>query len=286
MSEKPELNEPAKAEPAPAAMPEPDAAREAAGMPRRRGPAEVLPLVGLVLLGCGFTWVVVRQDAEESQLLRLEERITAVERRPGAATVDLLPLERRLAVLEARPAAVVNLQPLEGRIAALERRPDGAPVDLGPLDARLAALEQRPAPAPQVLPDPRVDALAARLTQLGGALMHLASEEAALRLAYPEAARAAAAASRVEAKGQPVWQRMWQEMSSLVTVRDGARVLSGPPAAPALELAQSRVDAGDIAGAVQALDGLDPPAAAAMAPWRARAAAWLTARAALTKAGG
>jgi len=75
-------------------------------------------------------------------------------------------------------------------------------------------------------------------------------------------------------------------MASLVTVREGDRLILGAPAAVALETARQKLEAGDLAGAVRTLDGLDPAAAAAMAEWRGRAQALLEARAALDAASG
>jgi hypothetical protein len=281
MNENPEPN--AKPVHAPAPTPEPmtvDATPEPRQAPPRqgRGPAAVLSLLAFVLLAGCFVWLTIRQDDLSAQLAlagdpariaALEARIAAIERRPAPA-----------------PAPTVDLRPLETRIAALERRPAGAPADLGPLEARLAAIEAKPAPAPVLAPDPRVDALSARIDRLVNAGAALAAEEAALRLAFPEAARAAASASKVSDAALPVLDRMWAEVSALVTVRDGTRVLSGPPAAPALERAGQLVAAGDVAGAVKALDGLDPGAKEAMAAWRGRAEKLLAARAALAKAGG
>jgi hypothetical protein len=96
----------------------------------------------------------------------------------------------------------------------------------------------------------------------------------------------AAAASSAQAASQPaepegLGARMWQRVAGLVTVRRGADVLVGSPAAYTLGIARQRLDAGDLAGAVAALDGLDPAAAAAMAAWRGRAQSVLDARAAL-----
>ena len=61
----------------------------------------------------------------------------------------------------------------------------------------------------------------------------------------------------------------------------GAVVLVGSPAAVILGEARLRLDTGDIAGAIAALDALDPGAASAMSPWRAQAQSLLDARAAL-----
>lgn len=246
------------------AQPQPAAAPRLGG----RSPVVVLSIVGLLLLFLGFVWLAIRLDAVEEKL-------------SGLKLPDNSRLESRLAALERRP--VPDLRALEARVAALEQRPAGAPADTSALEGRIAALEQRPTVAPV---DPRVDALAARLDQMAGAANALAAEEVALRLAFPEAARQAEAASRVQASGQPLLERMWAEASALVTVKQGERVLSGPPAAPALERARVAVAAGDFAGAVKALDGLDPGAAQAMAAWKARAAKLVAARASLAKAGG
>jgi len=76
---------------------------------------------------------------------------------------------------------------------------------------------------------------------------------------------------------------MWAEIASLVTVRAGDRVVVGAPASVVLDAARERVEAGDLAGAVAALDALDPAAAAVMADWKASVQSLLDARAALAK---
>jgi hypothetical protein len=78
---------------------------------------------------------------------------------------------------------------------------------------------------------------------------------------------------------------MWRRAQSLVTVRQGDKVLVGAPAAVTLNAARARLDAGDLAGAVAALGGLDGPAAKAMAGWRSDAQALVDARAALAALG-
>jgi hypothetical protein len=76
---------------------------------------------------------------------------------------------------------------------------------------------------------------------------------------------------------------MWLHIRSLVTIRDGEKVLVGAPAATVLAQAQGRLDAGDVGGAVAALGQLDGPAAQAIAGWKDQAQALLDARAALAK---
>lgn len=106
--------------------------------------------------------------------------------------------------------------------------------------------------------------------------------EADLRLSFPAAAARAADASKPVGANQSIGERMLQHAESLVTVRQGDKVVIGGAAAQTLGLAQQKLDVGDLAGAVVALDGLDPSAAQIMAPWRAQAQSLLDARAALT----
>jgi hypothetical protein len=105
---------------------------------------------------------------------------------------------------------------------------------------------------------------------------------AGLRLGFPDAARAAAAAS-VSADGKlSFWSRAVARVESIVTVSDGTRVLIGAPAAGVLAQARVLLDAGDLAGAVQSIDTLSAPTQSAMGAWLVQARALLAARAALT----
>jgi hypothetical protein len=211
-----------------------------------------------------------------------------------------------VAALEERPmpapAAPVDLGPLEGRVAVLEQRP-AAPADpTAQLSAEVTALQGRVAQAEaHATQVSDTAALSARLQSAGvalafgqpvgtipgapAALTRFATAnpptEASLRLEFSGAARQAETASRPDTVGLSFGQRMWQRIASLVTVREGSKVLVGAPAAVVLGNAQDKLEAGDLAGAVAALDGLDGPAAQAMAPWRAHAQALLDARAAL-----
>ena len=106
--------------------------------------------------------------------------------------------------------------------------------------------------------------------------------EAELRLNFPAAAARATDASRTGSAELPVRQQLLQHAETLFTFRKGNDVVVGTNAAQTLGRAKDRLDAGDLAGAVTALDGLDPGAAQAMADWRAQAQSLLDARAALT----
>jgi len=107
--------------------------------------------------------------------------------------------------------------------------------------------------------------------------------EAALRLAFPAAAEAAEQASRPSIDGKSLGERVLMHVSSLLTVKQGNRVLVGAPATTVLGEAGARLEAGDLAGALAALDALDSAAAQAMAGWRGDAKALLDARAALAQ---
>jgi hypothetical protein len=102
---------------------------------------------------------------------------------------------------------------------------------------------------------------------------------ASLRLAFPEAARAARDAA--DAEGEGIWDRATARLSTLLTVRKGDEVLVGHPVAGTLAAVERALNAGDLAGAVTASDGLKGAAAAAFAPWRGKAEALLAAQAAI-----
>jgi hypothetical protein len=109
-----------------------------------------------------------------------------------------------------------------------------------------------------------------------------APTEAELRLTFPAAARAAEQASQpTPTEGHPFLDRLWTRAQDLVTVREGDRVIVGDPAAGVIARARQALSAGDLHGAVAALDGLSGPAAEAMADWKAKATALLDARTAL-----
>ena len=108
--------------------------------------------------------------------------------------------------------------------------------------------------------------------------------EASLRLSFEAAASAAHDAGQPAKEDTPFFTRMWDRAQSGVTIRQGDRILVGDAVAGVLESARHLLEAGDLPGAVAALDGLSGPAAAAMAPWRAQAQSLLDARNALITA--
>ena len=232
-------------------------------------------------------------------------RLAAIEQRQAP---DLAPIEARIATLEARRAAdsqtAGRIDALSARADALETAQRAAQSDLARRleadEGRIAAAErgagQLSALADRAGRVARVQAAQAalnagqKLGDLPGAPPALARfaaapppTEAALRLAFPAAARAALAAAKSQSEGKPLLARLWAETQDLVTVRQGDHVLVGDPAAGVLARARAALDAGDLAGAVAAVAALTGPAAQAMAGWLADARALLDARAALAE---
>ncbi|MCC7425459.1 MAG: hypothetical protein IT557_01010 [Alphaproteobacteria bacterium] len=238
-----------------------------------------------------------------------ERRLTALETRPAAAPAP------------AAAAPPVDRGPRAARIAALEGRappPAATPTpDLTPLDARIATLEAalaaaRAAPPPQP-PTAAPDAALARLGAAGAigaalaagrplgpvlallpasvqpapALLAYATgappTEAALRLDFPAAARAAREAARLAQAGteQGLLDGALERLSGLVTIRRGDRVVLGDPTAVALAEAERRLGAGDLEGALAAAERIEAPARPAMAAWLGAARGLVAARAAV-----
>ncbi|WP_298285807.1 hypothetical protein [Acidocella sp.] len=104
---------------------------------------------------------------------------------------------------------------------------------------------------------------------------------AQLQETFPAAAEAGLAASVSETGQASVWARVKLRLESLITISNGPHVLFGPPAAAAITQARAALRAGDLQGAVSALQTLPPGTLGAMAPWPAQAQAVLAAQAAL-----
>ncbi|HKM62313.1 MAG TPA: mitofilin family membrane protein [Acidisphaera sp.] len=107
--------------------------------------------------------------------------------------------------------------------------------------------------------------------------------EAQLRLAFPAAARAAEQAESQLPPGATFLDRVRANAEGLFTIRRGDTVVVGNPASGVLARARQALDAGDLAGAVDAVAALQGPAAQAMAGWLDQARALVAARAALAQ---
>lgn len=234
----------------------------------------------------------------------IEGRVAALETRPAPPPpANLAPIEARVAAVEARKPA--DLGPIETRLGTLEKQEAATAADIGKLEPRLGAVETQAkqtaaglgAISDRAQRSGRLIAATAALEagqQLGDlpnalpAVAKFAHEapptEASLRLSFNQAAEAAHRASQPAiTDNQPFLDRMWTRAQQSVTVRQGDRVLVGDPIAGVLAGARQALDAGDLVGAVKALDGLSGPARAAMAGWIGRAQSLLDARAALAE---
>ena len=208
---------------------------------------------------------------------------------PTAATVSAL--SGKIDGLAQREAT--DMQALQGSVSALQQK-------MGDLSGQTKSLAAQAGAVPQLSAEAdrlgRMMQAAARLSAgqpLGTlpdappALTRFATvappTEAALRLSFPAAASAAEKAASVTAAHPGFWRGIWQRVTSLVSLRQGDRVILGNPASGTLARAGRLLDAGDLPGAVAILGALPPASAAAMAPWLDDARALIAARQALTQ---
>jgi hypothetical protein len=266
----------------------------------------------------GAALEAARIETLTQQLDTLAARVKQLEARPTAAPApDLAPLEARLSALERRPAPIMapqasappDLGPMQQRIDAASRQAGEATTALSrrvdQIETRLGAAETIGkqaaagigAATDQAQRAVRLQAAGAALEagqSLGPipgaapALARFASAApptpAGLRLSFAAAAQAAHTASQPGGNAdEPFLTRAWARAQQAVTVRQGDKVLVGDPSAGIIEHARVLLDAGDIAGALKSLDGLQPSAKAAMAGWMAQAKALVDARAALAE---
>jgi hypothetical protein len=259
-------------------------------------------------------------SAMQQRLSEIDARLTRLEQRPApdldkltarvdaldGRVVDQAQLANRLNTLEGRLADQTQLgsrvDALSGRIEALSGRLqtglDTTKQQLDGLTNRIAAVESNAGSVDTVTK--RLNRLA-KLQEASFALAagrpigdlpdapealarysHAAPPtEAQLRLRFPLAGQAALAAKQPDSSDAPFVDRVWERAQGLITIRRGDDVVVGNPAAVILGRAQAALDAGDIAGAVTAVDALKGPPALAMAGWLTDAKALLSARSAL-----
>ena len=215
------------------------------------------------------------EDLARSLLARLEVAEKAEGERIAAAGAAL---EGRLAGAES--ALGTRLQALEAaqaRLAAIEARANRVQ-GIAALRARLDAGQ---ALGPTLTAFPNAPAALSRYATANP------PTEAALRLGFEDAARAARTASEPAKEGQSILESASARLAGLVTIRRGETVIWGDEAAAALEAARRALEAGDLPGALGKLGPLPPAARAALSGWEANAQALLAARAAIiTLAGG
>lgn len=107
--------------------------------------------------------------------------------------------------------------------------------------------------------------------------------EADLRLRFPQAEEAALAANQSDARNQPFVGRVWEKAQNLITIRRGDELMVGNPCEGTLNRARTALDAGDIVGAITAVETLSGQPGHAMANWLADAKALVDARSALAQ---
>jgi hypothetical protein len=253
--------------------------------------------------------------APPPSLAPLEARIATLERRPvpvAPAAQDLGPITARLDAVSSKQSAdmqnlttrvddvlakqgselakqgsdmkglTARLDTLEGRLAALEKQDSG-------LSGQIAGITERAQRISRIQAASAALEAGQKLGDIPGAPPALAQfahdappTEAGLRLSFNSAAEAAQRASQPAIMDdKPFASRLWTRAQQAVTVRQGDRVLLGDPVSGVLAHARQALDAGDLAGAITALNGLAGPAAAAMSGWVGQARALLEARAAL-----
>jgi hypothetical protein len=175
-----------------------------------------------------------------------------------------------------------RLDTLEGRLATVEKQDSG-------ISGQIAGITERAQRISRIQAASAALEAGQKLGDIPGAPPALAQfahdappTEAGLRLSFNSAAEAAQRASQPAIMDdQPFASRLWTRAQQAVTVRQGDRVLLGDPVSGVLAHARQALDAGDLAGAITALNGLAGPAAAAMSGWVGQARALLEARAAL-----
>lgn len=203
--------------------------------------------------------------AREEQLATQEQQLATHEQQvAGQVQANQAGLDKRL-------------ESVEGRIGALEQQA-GKLSGLADRAGRVARIQAAEAALDAGLPIgdfPDAPPALARFATTAP------PTEASLRLAFPAAAQAAAAAAGPDTKTAPFWQSMGRRVESLVTVRRGDQVILGNPADSTIARAARALDAGDLAGAVAAISQLQGAPAQAFAAWRAQAESLLEARRAL-----
>lgn len=303
-------------------LPSTDEPPEAVALePQKKSRTDPLPLLyglGFLILAAAifYLWQYPSIPSEASaeanaiqsvqqHLADIDARLTKLEQRP---TPDIGKITARLDALDGRVAdqtqLASRLDTLSGRIESLSGRDqtglDATRKELDGLNSRVAAVQATAG---------SLDAVSKRLNRIARlqeasfalasgrplgelpdapeALVRFANAapptEAQLRLAFAPAEQAALAVKQPDDDQAPFVDRVWERAQGLVTIRRGGDVMIGNPSAMTLSHAQAALDAGDLAGAVQAVDTLKGQPGQAMADWLAEAKALLSARSALSE---
>jgi hypothetical protein len=282
--------EPVPAEPAlPALRPEPVSAP--AARPRRTvWPYPLLALIVLIGAGEGYLWYRLQAEAANAtQLAVLQAQVNdlrqlAMQTRPGSGSVTAqADLSVKLATVAAQLNAVQSQMAADhGALTLLQSNS----LDLTKLAARIELLNQLETARMALDAGQPLGTIANAPPALSNFATSPPPTEAALRLGFPAAARAAEAASVAGDTKGGAWAHALARLENFVTVSAGSHVLVGAPAAAVIGRARTLLDVGDLAGAVAQLNTLSATTQQAMGGWLAQARALLAARAALASMAG
>lgn len=301
--------EPPSPEPPSPGSPRPGAPPEALPRPPRHHLLPLLCGVGFVILAGAivFVWMNPRANnpAIDQRLAVLSARIAKLEQQPIA---NVGQLQNQVAILEGRVGDAAKFQgqldTMSGRIESLSGRDqsglDEIKQEVDALTAKVASFQANAG---------NLDAAAKRLNRIArleeasfnlnagrpigdidGAPEELARyahvappTDTQLRLSFQSAAQNALNAPEPDNGSEPLWDRVKDRVGSVMTLRRGDTVLVGTSTAVTLNRARTDLDAGDLAGAVTAVQSLDGAPAQAMTKWLAQAKALLSARAVLAE---
>ncbi len=234
-------------------------------------------------------------NTDQQALAALSQKLDQVQSADKAA-LDQLQAQQKDALDQAQAAALAQQKAALDQAQAASAAQEKAAIDQ--LEGRIGKLEQGAGTvedaATRATRLERVQAAVVALQagqKLGDipnappALAKFANQapptEAALRESFPALAAHAREVSAPETAHKTFLQRAFARLQESVTVREGDDVLVGDPAAGVLADAEVKVQNGDLQGAVQRLQALHGPAAAAMHGWVDQAQSLIAARAAL-----
>ncbi|HQT68281.1 MAG TPA: hypothetical protein PLC74_11850 [Acetobacteraceae bacterium] len=257
----------------------------------------VILLLIVLGLGGGGLWFKQHLAAEQAGQAAAQDQASE------ALRDELAQLQQQMAALTAKqdaaptpsptmsPAASAEIAALTSEVAALKQSVAADHASLAALQGGLGDMPRLAARAQSL----SLVALAAvhlrdgqKLGVIPGAPASLAQfadtappTMTQLRLSFEQAAAQALEAGGEAAKGDTMWHRAIAHLENLITIRRGNDVIVGSRAAGPIALARSDLAAGDLAGAVTALGGLNDQAKAAMSGWLGQAQSLLDAQAAL-----
>lgn len=254
------------------------------GLADRLGTVEGQVVAMQVQVVASFQGVANRLGTVEGQVAATQEQAVAGFQ---GVTDRLGAVEGQVAAMQKQDAASLQgltdrLGTVEGRVAAVEKQGSAIAGQLGGVSERAQRISRTQVASAALDAGQKLGEIPGAPPALARFAFNAPPTEAGLRLSFNVAAEAAQNASQPGAmEGQPFASRLWTRAQQSLSVRQGDRVVLGDPVAGVLAHARQALEAGDLSGAVSALDGLTGPAAAAMADWVGQARALLDARAAL-----